>query len=174
MKGLRLGLYQTDQKDEGKPRLTVLLENVSSEDLVVILGQSTARGKKHWLSAMGFNLTYADEMLKRPRALISKGSQRDDLADGPIISPLVVQLVAGGRYMISSDLNDYYDPKDVDAVLAPGKYRVAAKFVGQTYQSGWKSKTDKGPRTYLDHMTYWTGTIESEVIQVTLPEKSAK
>jgi hypothetical protein len=126
------------------------------------------------LSAIGLNLTYADDMLKRPRALTSRGSKRDDLADGPIISPLVVQLVAGGRYTMSSDLNDYYDPKDVDAVLAPGNYRVAAKFVGQTYQSGWKSKTDTGPRTYLDHMTYWTGTVESEAIQVTLPAKPAK
>jgi hypothetical protein len=174
LNGLRLGLYQTDPEDDGKPRLVVVLENVSSEDLVVILGKSTARGKKHHLSAMGLNLTYADEMLKRPRALISKGSKRDDLADGPISSPLVVQLVAGGRYMISSDLHDYYDPKDVDAVFAPGNYRIAAKFVGQTYQSGWKSKTDTGPRTYLDHMTYWTGTIESDVIQVALPEKPAK
>jgi hypothetical protein len=172
--GLRLGLYQTDPKDDGKPRLVVVLENVSSEDLVVILGQSTARGKKHWLSAIGLNLTSADEMLKRPRALVSKGSKRDDLIDGPIISPLVVQLVAGGRYLICSDLNDYHDPNDVDAVLAPGNYRVAAKFVGQTYQSGWKSKTDTGPRTYLYHMTYWTGTIESEHIEVTLPEKPAK
>jgi uncharacterized protein (TIGR03067 family) len=174
LNGLRLGLYQIDPKDDGTPRLVVVLENVSSEDLVLILGQSWAGGKKHQLGAIGINLTYTDDMLKRPRALISKGSKRDDLADGPIISPLIVQLVAGGRYMISSDLNDYYDPKNVDTVLAPGNYRVAAKFVGQTYQSGWKSKTDTGPRTYLDHMTYWTGTIESEVIQVTLPEKSAK
>ena len=174
MNGLRLGLYQTEPKGDGRPRLTVVLENVSSEDLVVILGQSTARGKKHRLSAMGLNLTYADEMLKRPRALISKGPKRDDLADGPIISPLVVQLVAGGRYVISSDLHDYYDPKDVDAVLAPGKYRIAAKFVGQTYQSGWKSKTDTGPRTWLDIMSYWRGTIESGVIQVTVPAQPAK
>src|SRR5262249_9699644 len=140
----------------------------------VILGASTARGKKHWLSALGLNLTYADEMLKRRRALISKGSKRDDLVDGPISSPLVVQLVAGGCYVISSDLNDYYDPKDVDALRAPGKYRVAAKFVGQAYLAGCKSKTDTGPRTYLDHMTYWTGTIQSEAIQVTLPAKPAK
>jgi hypothetical protein len=44
--------------------------------------------------------------------------------------------------MISSDPNDYYDPKDVDAILAPGKYLVAAKFVGQAYL---KPKTDTGP-----------------------------
>jgi RNA polymerase sigma factor (sigma-70 family) len=171
LNGLKLGLYQTDPKGDGRPRLTIVLENMGSEDLVVILGQSTARGKKHRLSQIGLKLTFADEMLKRPRALISKGSKRDDLVDGPISSFLVVQLVAGGRYVISSDLHDYYDPKDVNAVLAPGKYRVAAKFVGQAYL---RSKTDTGPHTYLDHMTYWTGTIESEHIQVTLPEKPAK
>jgi hypothetical protein len=123
---------------------------------------------------MGLNLTYADEMLKRPRALLSKGSKWDDLADGAAAGPFVVQLVAGGRYTISSDLHDYYDPKDVDALLAPGKCRVAAKFVGQDYLSGFKGKTDTGPRTWLDIMTYWTGTIESGVIQVTAPAKPAK
>jgi hypothetical protein len=174
LNGLRLGLYQTDPKGDGKPRLTVVLENVGTEDLVLILGQSWARGKKHQLGAMGLNLTYADEMLKRPRSLLSKGSKSDDLADGAAAGPFVVQLVAGGRYTISSDLHDYYDPKDVEAVLAPGKYRVAARFVGQDYLSGWKGKTDKGPRTWLDIMTYWTGTVESEHIQVTVPAKPAK
>jgi hypothetical protein len=174
LNGLRLGLYQTDAKDDGKPRLTVVLENVGTEDLVLILGQSRARGKKHHLGAIGLNLTNADDMLKRPRILISKGSKTDDVADGAAAGPFVVQLVAGGRYVISNDLHDYYDPKDVDAVLGPGKYRVAAKFVGQDYLSGFKGKTDTGPRTWLDIMTYWTGTIESEVIQVTLPEKPAK
>jgi hypothetical protein len=174
LNGLRLGLYQTDPNGDGTSRLNVVLENVSKEDLVLILGQSWARGKKHQLGAMGLNLTYADEMLKRPRALLSKGSKRDDLADGPVAGPFVVQLVAGGRYTISSDLHDYYDPKDVDALLAPGKYRVAAKFVGQDYLSGFKGKTDTGPRTWLDIMTYWTGTIESEHIQVTVPAKPAK
>jgi RNA polymerase sigma factor (sigma-70 family) len=172
--GLRLGLYQTDPNGDGKSRLNVVLENVSNEDLVLILGDSWARGKKHQFGAMGLNLTTAEGMLKRSYDLRPKGSKQDDLADGAAAGPFVVQLVASGRYTISSDLHDYYDPKDVDAVLAPGKYRAAAKFVGQDYLSGWKSKTDKGPRTWLDIMTYWTGTVESGVIQVTVPAKPAK
>jgi tetratricopeptide (TPR) repeat protein len=174
LNGLRLGLYQTDPKGNGKPRLTVVLENVGTNDLVLILGQSWARGKKHHLGAMGLNLTTAEGMLKRSYDLRPKGSKRDDLADGAAAGPFVVQLVAGGRYTISSDLHDFYDPKDVDALLALGKYRVAAKFVGQDYLSGWKSKTDTGPRTWLDIMAYWTGTIQSDEIQVTVPANPAK
>ncbi len=171
LNGLRLGLYQTDSNGDGMPRLTVVLDNVGTEDLVLILGQSWARGKKHQLGAMGLKLTTAEGMLKRSYDLRPKGSKRDDLADGAAAGPFVVQLVAGGRYTISSDLHDYYDPKDVDALLAPGKYRVAAKFVGQAYL---KSKTDTGPRTWAEIMTYWTGTVESGVIQVTLTAKQAK
>ena len=168
LNGLRLGLYQMDPKGDGKPRLTIVLDNVSTEDLVLNLGSSYGKGKKHWLNAVRVNLTDADG---RKRVLLLKNPKLDDLRDGPLISPFVIQLVAGGRYVISRDLTDFYDPKDVDAALPAGRYRAAAEFVGRAIL---KSKTDKGPFTWVDLVTYWTGTIQSEECQVTLPAKPAK
>jgi RNA polymerase sigma factor (sigma-70 family) len=168
LNGLRLGLYQTDPKGDGKPRLTVVLDNVSTEDLVLNLGSSYGKGKKHWLNAVRVNLTDTDG---RKRVLLGEFPKLDDLRDGPLQSPFVIQLVAGGRYVISRDLTDFYDPKDVDAVLPAGRYRATAEFVGRALI---KSKTDKGPPTFLDSMTYWTGTVQSDNIQATLPAKPAK
>jgi RNA polymerase sigma factor (sigma-70 family) len=167
LNGLKLGLHNSDAKGDGKRHVTVVLENVGSEDLVLILGDSTARGKKHWLMALRFHLTDNEG---RKRVLLPPLPTRDDLADGPIKAPLVMQLVGGGRYSISCDLSECVDPKDADTVIAPGKYRATAEFVGQRYL---KSKTDTGPRTYWDILAYWTGTIQSAEIQVTLSAKLA-
>jgi Tetratricopeptide repeat len=169
LNGLRLGLYQTDPKGDGKPRLVVVLENVSSEDLVLKLGKSFAKGKKHQLTTvLRLHLTDPDG---RERVLDSKGPIHDDLRDGALVSPFVIQLVAGGRYVIPCDLNEFFDGKDVKATLPPGRYRAAGEFVGRAVT---KQETGTGSMSYLASLRYWTGTVHSDAIQVTLPAKPAK
>jgi len=167
LNGLRLGLYVTDPKGNGKPRLTVVLDNTGTEDLVLNLGDSYGKGKKHWLMPLRLNLTDTDG---KKRILVLKRAEIDHLIDGPVVAPFVVQLVVGGRYTISRDLSDFFDPKDVDAVLPVGQYQVRAEFVGRALI---RSKTDTSPPSLLERMTYWLGTIQSDDIQVRLPAKPA-
>jgi len=169
LKGLRLGLCPTEPKGDGKPRLTIVFENVGKEDFVLYLGDSYAQGKKHWLDTVRLHLTDVDG---RKRALILKGHERDDERDGALVTLLITQLVTDGRYVISRDLSDFYDPEDVDAVLPAGKYRARVEFVGEPVT---KSKDDTNlASVILKGMHYWTGSIQSDECQVTLPAKPAR
>jgi uncharacterized protein (TIGR03067 family) len=95
LNGLRLGLHWANPKRDGQPRLTVVLDNVSNEDLVLNLGQSLAKGKKHELTTvLRLHLSDPDG---RERLLLPQRPLRDDLRDGALVSPFVIQLVAGGR-----------------------------------------------------------------------------
>jgi hypothetical protein len=162
LNGLKLGLYQTDPKGDGKPRLIVVLENVSNEDLVLKLGQSFARGKKHELTTvLRLHLTDPDG---RKRVLLPKPPILDHLRDGALVSPFVIQLVAGGRYMIPCDPNAFFDAKDVKATLPP-RYRATAELVGRAVT---KQETGTGNMSFLASLPYWTGTVHSDSIQVTL------
>jgi hypothetical protein len=80
------------------------------------------------------------------------------------VDPFVVPLPAGSRYStISRDLEELIDR------LTPGGYRVRAEFVGEAVTR----KEVNTDAVGLALMTYWTGTIQSEDVQVTLPAKPA-
>jgi RNA polymerase sigma factor (sigma-70 family) len=165
-KGLRLGLQSADRKGDGKSRLFVILDNVSDEDLVLNLGRSFARGKKHeMLTVLRLHLTDSGG---RERVLLPKGPILDHLRDGAQVSNFVIQLVAGGRYVIPCDLNAFFDPKDVKATLPPGRYRATAQFLGKAAAS-----QDGGTGNMLASIPYWTGTVHSDSIPVVLPAKPA-
>src|SRR5262245_2467999 len=161
LKGLRLGVCQ----EERKARVMVVLENVGTEDFVLYLGDSYAQGKKHWLTYVRLHLVDTDG---RKRVLVPTRPKLVD-EDGALISHFVIQLVAGGRYAISRDLTDFYDPKDVEAVLPARQYRATVEFVGVAVT---KSKNDTGVAIAdLARKHFWTGTIQSGECQVT---KAAK
>jgi RNA polymerase sigma factor (sigma-70 family) len=157
-KGLRLGLCRADAKGDGKVRLLAVLENVSNEDLVVNLGLMLGNGKKQLPTAV--RLVFTDAGGKK-RALVRKVGGIAGRVD-----PFGVPLAAGCRYTVACDLAEYLDEDAARAgeLLAPGRYRVRAEFAG---------KAPDIDTTGLALMTYWTGTVESDVIQVTLPAKPA-
>jgi hypothetical protein len=168
LNGLRLGLCRTEAKGENKARVMVMLENVGTEDFVLHLGDSFGLGKKHRLSTVRLHLTDTDG---RKRVLHPK-SPKLVLNDGALITRFVIQLVADSRYVISCDLTDFGDPKDVNAVLPAGRYRATAEFVGHAVT---KAKNDTSSAAAdLARMHFWTGTIQSDECQVTLPAKTAK
>jgi hypothetical protein len=157
LNGVRLGLCRTDMKGDGKLRLLAVLENVSNDDLTVNLGLMLGNGKKQLPTAVRLIFTNADG---KKRIL-----ERKVGAIAGRVDPFGIPLAAGCRYTISCNLAEYYDEALLGGeALAPGRYQVTAEFVG-------KAPADT---TALALMYYWTGTIESDKLQVTLPAKKAK
>ncbi|HEV3255859.1 MAG TPA: sigma-70 family RNA polymerase sigma factor [Gemmataceae bacterium] len=157
LKGLRVGLCRTEAKGNGKARLMVVLENVGTDDLVVNLGLMLANGKKQIPMAARLIFTDADGQ----RHIL----RRNEPGIAGRVDPFVVPLAAGSRYStISRDLE-----KSIDR-LTPGRYRVRAEFVGEAVT---RKEVDVDAAG-LALMTYWTGTIQSEDLQVTLPAKPDK
>jgi hypothetical protein len=157
LKGLKVGLLRRDAKGKGKARLMVLLENVGSDDVVLNLGLMLGNGKKQIPMAVRLIFTDADgkkHILRRNEPRITGR-----------VDPFVVPLPAGSRYStISRDLEELIDR------LSPGRYHVRAEFVGEAVRRKEVNVDTAG----LALMTYWTGTIQSEDLQVTLPAKQAK
>jgi hypothetical protein len=164
--GLKLGLCRTEANADGKARLLVALDNVGTDDLVLNLGEMLGFGKKQVPHAV--RLIFTDSEGKKRTLLRSSGKIDEKL--GALVIPLVVPLPAGGRYMISCDLADYFDAKDVEATLTPGRYRAKAEFVGRGVAKEYVGTVN----SYLAYVPYWTGTIQSDECQVTLPAKPAK
>jgi len=155
--GLRLGLYPTDRKGDGKVRLMAVLENVSTDDLTVNLGLMLGNGKKQLPTAVRLIFTSADGKKRILERKIGAIAGRIDAFGVP--------LAAGCRYTIACNLTEYYDDALLSGLaLAPGRYRVTAEFVGKVPAN----------TTALALMYYWSGTIESDMLQVTLPAKTAK
>jgi RNA polymerase sigma factor (sigma-70 family) len=155
-KGLRLGLSRADAKGDGKVRLLAVLENVSNEDLIVNLGLMLGNGKKQLPTAVRLLFTDAGGKELALRRKVGGVAGRVD--------PFGVPLAAGCRYTVACDLEDYLD-EDAGKPLAPGRYRARAEFVG---------KAPTINTTGLALMTYWTGTVESGALPVTLPTKPGK
>ena len=158
-KGLRLGLCRADVKGEGKVCLLAVVENVSTEDLIVNLGLMLGNGKKQLPTAVRLVFTDAGGKERALRRKVGGVAGRVD--------PFGVPLAAGCRYTIACDLEDYLDEDAARAgePLAPGRYRARAEFVG---------KAPSIDTTGLALMTYWTGTVESNVFPITWPAKPAK
>jgi hypothetical protein len=155
--GLRLGLYPTDRKGDGKVRLMAVLENVSTDDLTVNLGLMLGNGKKQLPTAVRLIFTSADGKKRILERKVGAIAGRVDAFGVP--------LAAGCRYTIACNLAEYYDDALLSGLaLAPGRYRVTAEFVGKVPAN----------TTALALMYYWSGTIESDRLQVTLPAKTAK
>jgi len=159
LKGLRLGLYSTNA--DGKPRLMASIANEGKHDLVLNLGLMLANGKKQLPTAV--RLTFTND----------KGKKRIlQRMVGPVagrVDPFVVPLIAGGRYTIACNLDDYIDVDvaGMDLPMAPGKYRVSAEFVGKAVERNGVN----GDSTGFALMKYWTGTVKSDDILWTMPGK---
>jgi uncharacterized protein (TIGR03067 family) len=155
--GLRLGLYLAEGDGDGPARLMVVLENRGAEDLVINLGIMLGNGKKQ--VPMAIRLIFTDSggrrHIVRPSAPRIAGR----------VDPFAVPLPAGCRYAKASR-----DVEELTDRLAPGRYRVRAEFVGKSV-----GKKDVNEDTAgLAMITYWTGTIQSDDSQVTLPAKPTK
>jgi RNA polymerase sigma factor (sigma-70 family) len=156
--GLRLGLYSTKEKGDGAARLMVVFDNVGTDDLVINLGIMLGNGKRQ--VPMAVRLVFTDSEGKKHII------RRNEPRIAGRVDPFVVPLPAGSRYSLITrdDLDGSIDR------LPPGRYRVRAEFVGEAVGK----KDVNVDTTGLALMPYWTGTIQSDECQVTLPAKPAK
>jgi uncharacterized protein (TIGR03067 family) len=156
--GLRLGLYSTKEKGDGAARLMVVFDNVGTDDVVINLGIMLDNGKKQ--VPMAVRLIFTDTEGKKHII------RRNEPRVAGRVDPLVVPLPAGSRYsLVPRDDRDGMLDR-----LPPGRYRVRAEFAGEAV-----GKKDVGADSAsLARLTYWTGTIQSDECQVTLPAKPAR
>ncbi len=157
--GLRVGLAVEGQGGAG-PRLALALENVGKDDWVVNLGVMLANGKKQYPSALRLTLTDAKGAaynLRRTPAFVAGR-----------VDPLLVALPAGCRYTLRYDLGDFMG--EAAAPPTPGRYRAAFEFVGKAVM---REETNVDTPGFA-LMNYWTGTVRSAAVVLTLPGGSAK
>jgi hypothetical protein len=159
IKAMRLGLHTMKAKG-GEARLMAVIENVGDDDLIVRLGIMLANGKKQLPTAVRLTLTGGDG---KSRTLVRKVG-----VIAGRVEPFIVPLAAGCRYSVSCDLGQFV-PMDAPGMPpTPGRYKMAAEFVGESVTG--KVNGDSGPGL----MSYWTGTIRSADVQVTVPAVPAK
>jgi hypothetical protein len=153
--GLRVGIAQARA---GEARLTVALENVGKDDLVVNLGIMLANGKKQFPLALRLTLTDA----KGARW----GMRLPQPAVAGRVDPFIVPLPARARYSLRYDLGDLIEEEPGGAGAPPtGRCRAAVEFVGKAVTRERTNADTPG----LALMTYWTGAVQSQELQLTLP-----
>jgi hypothetical protein len=142
-------------------QLAVALENVGKSDIVLNLGVLLANGKKQLPTAV--RLTLLDAANKKH---ILKGNLGGVAGR---VDPFVVPLPAGCRYTLPYALGESAedDQAQRSARLPPGRYRATAEFTGE-------SVTRRGTNrdmTGLALMRYWTGTVSSGEVTLTVPAR---
>jgi RNA polymerase sigma factor (sigma-70 family) len=151
--GLRVGILHSAPN-----QVSVTLENVGRDDLMLNLGIMLANGKKHLPGAVRLALT---DRAGKTRTFRLKGPP----GIAGRVDPLVVPLPVGGRYTLACPLDKYADadPTRIDVPLAPGEYRVAAQYTGE------KVTRTNADTTGLTLMKYWTGTAKSGEVRLMVP-----
>jgi RNA polymerase sigma factor (sigma-70 family) len=161
--GVRIGILHARAGPGGKGgvQLSVVLENVGKDDVVMNLGIMLANGKKQFPTAI--RLTLIDAANKKHVLHLPQPGVAGR------VDPFVVPLPAGCRYTLPCALNKYVDadPANLGVPLKPGLYRAAAEFVGK----GVAKEGTNRDMTGLALMNYWTGTVASGEAPVTVPAK---
>ena len=150
--GVRIGIALLPQG-----RVSVALENVGKEDLMVNLGMMLANGKKQ-LPA-GIHLTAIDGAKKTHTLTFNEPRVAGR------VDPFIVPLPSGGRYSVPVALDDF-SCADLKGPLQAGDYKLVAGFAGD-YPLG---KTNVGMEG-LASFTYWAGSAKSGETELTVPAK---
>jgi RNA polymerase sigma factor (sigma-70 family) len=165
--GLRVGIGSEGPAPAGTTRLVLALENVGKEDLVLNLGPMLNNGRKQYPSAIRVMLTDAKGR--------KRGLRRVPAFVAGRLDPFVVPLPAGGRYTLRYALADLtIEEADqggarVGTPLTAGVYRAEVELVGKAVLQG-KTNADM---TGIALMPYWTGTIRSGEVGLTVPAAKA-
>ncbi len=141
-----------------KPLFRIELHNAGDQPLILNLGMMLANGRKQYADAIHLSLTDA-----RGRALPLELKGPAFVAGR--IDPLVVPLPQGATITLPVDLTDYSSPKEHvwELSLAPGRYKLSAKYSGAGVFQRQANLDMKG----ISLMPYWTGTVESNVVEFT-------
>jgi hypothetical protein len=161
--GVRIGILEAGagRGANGTAQLSVALENVGKDDVVLNLGIMLANGKKQLPTAVRLTLT---DVANKTR-ILHLHLKRPGIAGR--VDPFVVPLPTGCRYTLPCVLHEYTDDDLAQrgVPVAPGRYRAKAEFLGEGV-----TRTNQDT-TGLALMPYWTGTVASGDVSVTMPEQ---
>jgi hypothetical protein len=131
-------------------KLEVAFHNVGDSDFVLNAGTMLANGKVMWPDAIRVLLTDGGGQSRELRF----SSRTAGIAGR--IDDYIVALRAGSAYTVRVSLEDYL--RDTTA-LAPGRYRVAAQFIGR--RANGVNLDMQG----VALLNFWTGTVHSAVAE---------
>jgi hypothetical protein len=147
------------QQKEGTPSLVAHLINSGSQPLILNVGMMLANGRQQFADRIQLQLTRPDKTVLHLRIL----------GPGVIagrVDPMIIPLPSNATYSVQLDLNQYSAPKEhiwkLD--LPPGSYAVRAEYTGVAVPQRTANLDVQG----LSLMPYWTGTIQSGVLNFTV------
>lgn len=147
------------QEKEGTPSLVAQVINSGSQPLILNIGTMLANGRQQFADRLQLQLTRPDKTVLHlhmlgPGAIAGR------------IDPMVIPLPPHATYSLELDLNQYCAPKEhvwkLD--LPPGSYVLGAEYTGV----GVPQRTANLDMQGLSLMPYWTGTIQSSVLNFTV------
>jgi hypothetical protein len=144
----------------GEPEFSIGIENVGSDDVVLNLGCMLANGKVMFPEAVRLLLSDAQG---NTRELLYSDKRYPGIAGR--VDDFIVSLRAGSVYTIRVSMDQYWSPstKEWDLTLAPGQYRIEARFEGQGAQ--FPSLDIRG----VALLNFWKGTLRSNVLSFEVP-----
>jgi hypothetical protein len=160
--GLRLGIAAVGRgalPSKGA-EFVVSIENAGASDFVVNLGHMLANGEVMLPAAIRLMVTDA---LGQTRELRFFDRRYPGVAGR--VDDFTVALRSGSVYMLRISLDHYISPdaKESGLRMAGGRYRIAVRFEGRGAQT-----TNIGMEGAA-LLNFWTGTAQSNVIDVEVP-----
>jgi hypothetical protein len=158
---LRITLGLASEGSRRPPRLSVTFENTGASDYVLNLGLMLANGRDIFPRAVAFDLVdpSGQTRLLEYRFPTHIAGRVDDYP---------VALKVASRYSVSLSLRDYWVPAERTGeplALAPGRYRLTARFVGTGAQF-------MNGDTTVGLFNFWIGSARSNPIEFSVPSAS--
>jgi len=147
------------QEKEDPPSLVAQVINSGPQPLILNIGMMLANGRQQFADRIQLQLT-------RPDKTVVHLHMRGPGAIAGRIDPMFIPLPPNASYSLELDLNQYCAPKEhvwkLD--LPPGSYALRAEYTGVGVQQRAANLDMQG----LSLMPYWTGTIQSGVLNFTV------
>jgi hypothetical protein len=139
--------------------LVATLVNAGPQALVLNVGMMLGNGRGQFPNEIHFWLTTP----KRKRLTLMP--RRGGIIGGRI-DPMIIPLPSGATYSIKLDLADYWAPEDRTWrwALHPGSYTLTGRYIGRGVPVGTTNLDMRG----IALMSYWTGTIDSNILKFTV------
>jgi hypothetical protein len=154
---LSLTLLASGRAIPEQPEFRVGFENVGDHDIALNLGWMLANGK--FQIPYGVSLRLTDGQGKT-RELVYWDRQHSGI--GGRVDDYVVPLRVGSTYTVRLVLRDFYcrETNEFDLRLAPGKYRVDARF------KGGGTVIPNKDMAGLQFLPFWQGTVWSNLVSL--------
>ena len=154
LNGLRLGISGARTAPSQGARFIVALQNTSTRNFVVNIGQMLGNGAM-FSSAVRLALT---DSAGHTREL--QFFNRQYLGVGGWLGDFTVALPAGSAHTLPGSLDQYWSEatKEIGLRLAPGRYRISARFEGT-------GAIRPNPNQDVASLNFWRGMVQSNIFE---------